>query len=189
MRKFLPKFFNKPTGFTLIELMIVIAIIAILATIGFAVYSGIQSRARDSRREAEVTSIVNALEANKDQGTTVYPAISAAWFGNGSVPIDPNNNAANTATYNLVYSTGAGDKVTIVAPTVNGSQSWPVTSSTIPTSNFILTTGTGTITPITVATSKPGGGILSNFYICARLENTITVNGFTTNVFCKPSSQ
>ena len=44
-------------GFTLVELLIVVVIIAILAAITIVVYNGIQQRARDSRRAEDMHTI------------------------------------------------------------------------------------------------------------------------------------
>ena len=52
-------------GFTLIELMVVIAIIAILASIGMVVYSGLQKNARLSKRIQDLQAIKLALETYK----------------------------------------------------------------------------------------------------------------------------
>lgn len=49
-------------GFTIVELLIVIVVIAILATITIVAYNGIQQRARDSQRRADISTIVKALE-------------------------------------------------------------------------------------------------------------------------------
>lgn len=49
-------------GFTLVELAIVVAIISILAAIGFISYTGAQVKARDSKRATELSSIASALE-------------------------------------------------------------------------------------------------------------------------------
>jgi prepilin-type N-terminal cleavage/methylation domain-containing protein len=49
-------------GFTIVELLIVIVVIAILATISIVAYNGIQARARDSQRQEDVKTIVKALE-------------------------------------------------------------------------------------------------------------------------------
>ncbi len=50
------------TGFTVIELLVVISVIGILTTIGFVSYNSIQSNARDSNRAAQMTIIAEALE-------------------------------------------------------------------------------------------------------------------------------
>lgn len=49
-------------GFTIVELLIVIVVIAILAAISIVAYNGIQSRARDAERGAEMNRLVKALE-------------------------------------------------------------------------------------------------------------------------------
>jgi len=48
-------------GFTLIELMIVVAVIAILTTIAVPLYQNIQSRARTAKAQADVRSIASAI--------------------------------------------------------------------------------------------------------------------------------
>lgn len=63
-------------GFTLIELMVVIAIIGILATIIMVSFSAVQQRARDGQRKADLRQIQSALELYKaDNG--VYPTYLA----------------------------------------------------------------------------------------------------------------
>lgn len=49
-------------GFTIVELLIVIVVISILATISIVAYNGVQERARDSQRRGDVQAIVKALE-------------------------------------------------------------------------------------------------------------------------------
>lgn len=49
-------------GFTIVELLIVIVVIAILAAITIVAFNGIQQRARDSERKSELVSIQKALE-------------------------------------------------------------------------------------------------------------------------------
>lgn len=53
---------RKHSGFTIVELLIVIVVIAILAAITIVAYNGIQQRARDSQRQSDVKTIVKALE-------------------------------------------------------------------------------------------------------------------------------
>ncbi|MCL4397481.1 type II secretion system GspH family protein [Patescibacteria group bacterium] len=50
-------------GFTLVELMIVITVIAILATIAVVSFTRVQKQARDTKRKAEVKSLQTALQA------------------------------------------------------------------------------------------------------------------------------
>lgn len=62
-------------GFTIVELLIVIVVIAILATISIVAYRGIQGRARDSQRLQDMATITKALELYKIQ-TGEYPESS-----------------------------------------------------------------------------------------------------------------
>lgn len=48
-------------GFTIVELLIVIVVIAILAAITIMAYNGIQQRARDTQRKSDVTQITKGL--------------------------------------------------------------------------------------------------------------------------------
>lgn len=50
------------SGFTIIELLVVISIIGILTTVGIVSFARVQSFARDSQRSAKVTVISEALE-------------------------------------------------------------------------------------------------------------------------------
>jgi general secretion pathway protein G len=68
-------------GFTIVELLIVIVVIAILAAITIVAYNGVQVRARDSQRRSDVTAIKKALELYYiDNGK--FPS------GNGSTSIN-----------------------------------------------------------------------------------------------------
>ena len=53
------------SGFTLVELLVVITILAILTTVGMVIYSGINKRARDSARKSDLYEVSTALEVNK----------------------------------------------------------------------------------------------------------------------------
>ena len=53
--------YKRTRGFTIVELLIVIVVIAILATITIVAYRGIQARARDSQRMQDMSQIKKAL--------------------------------------------------------------------------------------------------------------------------------
>ena len=53
---------QKQTGFTIVELLIVIVVIAILAAVSIVAYNGVQSRARDSARTSGIRDIQKSLE-------------------------------------------------------------------------------------------------------------------------------
>ena len=54
---------KKQKGFTIVELLIVIIIIGILATLVIVTFSGIQQKARDSKRQTDVQAVDAQLEA------------------------------------------------------------------------------------------------------------------------------
>lgn len=51
-------------GFTLIELVVVITILAILSTIGFLTYGVYSSNARDSARKGDISNISHLLDVS-----------------------------------------------------------------------------------------------------------------------------
>lgn len=81
-------------GFTLYELLIVIAIISILVSLGTASYSSAQKKSRDSRRQADLKAIQNGFEQYYADNTSAYPvtcstiAANATYFP-GGFPKDP----------------------------------------------------------------------------------------------------
>ncbi|MFZ5366301.1 MAG: type II secretion system protein [Patescibacteria group bacterium] len=67
---------NSKLGFTLVELLVVMAILAILATVSLANFRTSQIKARDAQRKADLRQIANALEAYmNDHGG--YPTASS----------------------------------------------------------------------------------------------------------------
>ena len=102
---------KRQSGVTLIELLIVIVIIGILASIGVMYYKGPQQRARDSRRKSDLGQIASSLEmyrANNDTypnhnsglivgcGTSASPA-DCPWGGASSWT--QTNTAGNSVVY------------------------------------------------------------------------------------------
>lgn len=53
----------KDRGFTIVELLIVIVVIGILATLVITTYTGIQQKARDTKRKTDVNAIQGHLES------------------------------------------------------------------------------------------------------------------------------
>jgi len=66
---------NKQSGFTIIELLIVIVVIGILAGLVLTTFNGIQQKARDTERETDVKALHAQLEAYwAQQG--FYPSLT-----------------------------------------------------------------------------------------------------------------
>ena len=54
---------NKQSGFTIVELLIVIVVIGILAGLVITTFSGIQQKARDTERETDIKAVHGQIEA------------------------------------------------------------------------------------------------------------------------------
>lgn len=86
-------------GFTLVELLVAISIIAILSTIGLAIFSGIQSKARDSIRKNDLRALATALEIYY-QKKGKY--VEGEEVKNCQTDPDPNNNTFYNAIKNYL---------------------------------------------------------------------------------------
>jgi prepilin-type N-terminal cleavage/methylation domain-containing protein len=71
---------KKQTGFTIVELLIVIVVIGILAAITIVAYNGIQDRARTAQINADMQSLDKATRAARllSNGALRYVTLSAA---------------------------------------------------------------------------------------------------------------
>lgn len=81
----------KCRGFTLMELLIVIAIIGILISLGTVSYTSAQKKSRDSRRMQDARAIQNAFEQYYADNNGNYPStcsLSSTYLPAG-LPTDP----------------------------------------------------------------------------------------------------
>ena len=117
------------SGFTLVELLIVIVVIALLAAIAIVAYNGIQVRARDTQRKQDIAQIEKALELfyiehghfptshnggsliNNGWSTSVEPGVWQTFADqlssvSGELPTDPKNthtNGVHSSTHDNEY--------------------------------------------------------------------------------------
>lgn len=72
------------SGFTIVELLIVIVVIAILAAISVVAYNGIQSRANDSKVSTDLNMLEKAIQAARiNTGRTIF-SISGSGHSGGT---------------------------------------------------------------------------------------------------------
>lgn len=80
-------------GFTLIELMVVVSVIAVLSTVGLVTYTNAQKNSRDAKRKADLGQIQSALELYYNiNGRYPKTPDDGGGFGNswnGSTDSDP----------------------------------------------------------------------------------------------------
>lgn len=113
---------RKERGFTLIELMVVIVIIAILAAVALPNFMGATERARESAVRSAVKTIQTALEmyATDNNGyypTYIYSLTQGNYLPGGRFPNNPatnapynftsNSNDSGESAYKIVYSVSA----------------------------------------------------------------------------------
>jgi prepilin-type N-terminal cleavage/methylation domain-containing protein len=95
------KKFYRQSGFSLLELLVVISIIGILTAIGAVGFVAAQKRGRDARRRGDIDAISKALEqyysenTNYDGGAVNCNAAISENM-NGSTPTDPKTGASYT---------------------------------------------------------------------------------------------
>ena len=174
-------------GFTLVELLVAIAIIAILAVIGLTVFTGLQRGARDAQRRSDVEAIAKSLEANYNTNTAVYPQLLATMFAGGRIPQDPlytaagNTNCAGAlCDYCIATQQSGGTNPT--DPTTNGAGGACGTSGT--PAPFAPTAGSFNHVD-TSATAIPAN--TTGFLVCTNLEGS--AGNATASHYCQGSQR
>ena len=129
---------KRQTGFTLIELMIVVAIIAILAAIATPLYRDYLSRTRASAATTELAGIRTAVAEcvterqtllGCDAGTFGIPAVADFAATLNVVSLDSITNGTITATTGATDAGSGTNLDYIVAPTIAGTGSANITWS------------------------------------------------------------
>lgn len=114
----------KGRGFTLIELVVVIAIIATLTALASFNFNQARVRARDVQRKSELKAIQNALELYKnDQMPQSYPTATGplvtAYMA--KLPVDPKEKAVDGSWQDYAYTQVNSLEYTLTACLENAS--------------------------------------------------------------------
>ncbi len=117
MKKIKPR-----SGFTLIEILVVISIIGLLVAAGLASFTNSQKRARDTKRRADLKSIQTAMEQYYEDHSYAYPTNLNdlnSYFPNNAWPVGPKEESytsgftSNATSYSKAVVLESGPTVTI----------------------------------------------------------------------------
>ena len=121
-------------GFTIVELLIVIVVIGILATLVIVTFTGIQQKGRNSQRQTDINAINSHVEAFQAQNGA-YPTLTqiqnAAWRAKYMKGLDPDALLAPNSTTAIDATTSTKDKYQYAPTQDDGSTACPGTDVTV----------------------------------------------------------
>jgi general secretion pathway protein G len=144
---------RKQAGFTIVELLIVIIVIGILATLVITTFTGIQQKARNTKRQTDINAIqgqVEAYYASNGKYPTLADLNDATWRSTNMKGLDPN-----------ALQDPKGSAQTLVAAPVANSYAYAVTvDGTTACDN--LAPATDCLKYVLTATNEGGGTYVKN---------------------------
>ena len=114
----MPKRSSSMRGFTLVEVMIVVAIIAILAAIAYPSYQEQMRKTRRADCEGTMMSAANALE----RYYTTNGTYAGATAGSNGIPASCPQDGSSTTTYTLSVSVSSSGHAYTITATPTGPQ-------------------------------------------------------------------
>lgn len=141
---------RKSSGFTIVELLIVIVVIGILAAITIVAYNGIQNRGKNASAQSAAVTVAKKLEAF-NATTGAYPVFNT--IGNITTQL---------ATQNESTLTGSGLTIQPVAASISG------------------TNGTNTVQVLLCGATAPAAGATATGYKVFRWDYTATTPALQT---------
>jgi len=154
-------------GFTLVELLIVVVIIAILAAIIVPQFSGATRDAQEAALDANLSGLRSAIELYRAQHTGVYPGANVSSGGSGcTTPGAVGTGGANSVQaftdQLLQYSSASGQTCTTsnstfrLGPYYRRDRGIPPEPITPSTAVALVTPATGAVITVPVATTTGG---------------------------------
>lgn len=153
------------TGFTIVELLIVIVVIAILAAITIVAYNGVQQQATNTKTVSALKSWVTALNLYKAQNGG-WPN---AWtcLGSGYLYGESGTATSGTAQCRLSGTSGVLESSSFVSAMSS------VIGSSLPTPSFVTAVGNSTEWRRGLHYAYGGGGTGTEVYINAAYAGVI----------------
>lgn len=105
--------YRRSHGFTIVELLIVVVVIAILAAISIVAYSGVSNSANDSTVKSDLTNFAKAIQMYKVENGH-YPVAGSFAIAHGgfnsstmsNINFKPSRSAYDTTSSNFFYCNG-----------------------------------------------------------------------------------
>lgn len=142
---------NKSTsGFTIVELLIVIVVIGILASITVVAFNGIQNRGYDTSIKSDLSNYAKRFEVFRIDNSR-YPAdATTTELASGNVKLSVNKNAYDTSSsYNLSYCTVASESgFALLATSKSGKRLYITNTQGITEYTGAVTWTSGTLSTI-----------------------------------------
>lgn len=128
-------------GFSIVELIIIIVVIGILATIGIVSYNGVQNNAHDNAVRSDLNNAAAQLEAYRTQQSNTTQQFPSTTTQLGTLQIKATKASYNTSAVNFTYCTdtarlkftlmGRSKSGNIYLMTENGFRSHSLTATDI----------------------------------------------------------
>ncbi len=147
---------SKQKGFTIVELLIVIVVIAILAAITIVAYNGIQNRAKESSSQSASAQAAKKVAAYAVDNADLFPVDKAALLAAALLPEASGSGAGITQGSTYQYRTTSDRKTYCLTTTTNGISFYTTNASQTPTKGACTGHGANGTEAIANLSNNPG---------------------------------